>query len=259
MVQNQYMIALKDRGIYEAELNKATDEAAKLRAALDSSKEEIMKHKIRTSELEGQVATATQLLSNSSNPALVKVAQLEEEVGALKEKTQQLEKKVASTESELEYVRNAYQNASQRAGELQSENRALEQQIEELRRKADENIVEVNQIQTKNEVRELVRMIEEQKSIVRDREMELSRTKDELKVFKESRRGTRQSSVPRSPRLSAFSNAANSPRNGARGTKGGSSSRGTSPAPPPTGVFETGSSTPASNNRQSHLRETRFQ
>ncbi|KAI1767423.1 hypothetical protein GGR53DRAFT_110860 [Hypoxylon sp. FL1150] len=257
-VQKQYMVALKDRGIYEAELNKTTEKMSTLSAALESKQEQYLKEKEKNAVLEKKIAEANELLANSSNPELVRVALLEKEVQALKTKVQQLEKKVAVTESDMEYAKNAYQDASQRAGELQSEKRALEQENEELRRKADDNVVEVNRIQAANEARELVRMLDEQKSLVRDRDAELGRAKDELKTLRESRRGTRQSSVPRSPRLSAFSNAVNSPRNGARGTKAGSSSRGTSPAPPPTGVFEAGSATPASSNRQSNLRETRF-
>lgn len=266
------MVALKDRGTYEADFHKAKEQASKLSAALESSKEQIRtklspaldfsKEQNRTLEeknagLEKKLLEAHELLLNTSNPEVVKMARLEIEINELKKRAQQLEKKVGSSESTMEYTKKAYQDASQRAGELQAENRSLEDQIEKLSRKASENVLEVNRIQSKAEVRELVRMIEEQKSIVRDREVELSRTKDELRTLKESRRGTRQSSVPRSPRLSAFTNAVNSPRNGGARAKGGSSSRGTSPAPP-TGVFDAGSAAPAPNNRHSHLRETRF-
>ncbi|XXH00652.1 NADP-dependent glutamate dehydrogenase [Hypoxylon texense] len=264
LLQRQYMVALKDRGTYEYDCRDAKEEAKKLSAALASSKEENHTLEKKIADLEIKAAETKELLRNSSNPEVVKVALLEKDIEDLNKKAQQLENKVASTESDMDYTRTAYQDASQRAAELGAENRTLEQRIEELSRKADENIVEVNRIQARSEVRELVRMIEEQKSVVRDREAELARTKDELKTLKESRRGTRQSSVPRSPRLSAFTNAAaNSPRNGAARAsttaKGGSSSsRGTSPAPP-TGVFEAGgSATPAPNNRHSHLRETRF-
>ncbi|KAI0169677.1 hypothetical protein GGR52DRAFT_573734 [Hypoxylon sp. FL1284] len=258
-LQDQYMVALKDRGIYEAEYHKAKEEASALGIALDSSKEQHRKLKERNAEVEKKLSEANELLLNSSNPDLARMAHLEEEVAEMKKKAQQLEKKATLAESDMEYTKRAYQDASQSAAQLQSENLALEQQVKELRRKADDNVVEVNRIQAKNEVRELVRMLDEQRSIVRDRDLELGRARDELRLLKENRRGTRQSSVPRSPRLSAFTNAANSPRNnsGAGRTNRGSSSRGTSPAPPPTGVFETGSAsaTPAPGNRHSHLRE----
>ncbi|KAI0112658.1 hypothetical protein F4776DRAFT_640272 [Hypoxylon sp. NC0597] len=255
LLHAQYMVALKDRGTSEANYYNAKKETGAANVNLESSRKENAELKEKNSELQKQLAAAKELLLNSGNPEVAKMARLEKDLEESQSKIEQLEKKVTITQNDMEYAKGAYQDASQRAGELQAENRALEQRIIVLSRKADENVVEVNRIHAMSESKELLRMLNEQKSIVKDRETELSRLKDELKTLKESRRGTRQSSAPRSPRLNAF----NSPRNGGRG-KGGSSSRGTSPVPPPTGVFETGtgSSTPAPNNRASHLRETRF-
>ncbi|KAI1414569.1 hypothetical protein F5Y13DRAFT_178831 [Hypoxylon sp. FL1857] len=255
LLHSKYMSTLKERGTYENDYYNAKAETIAVNDKLEASENENAELKEKNAELEKQLAAVKEALLNSTNPDTAKMAHLEKDLEESKSKIQQLEKKVTSARNDMEYTKSAYQDASQRAGELQTENRVLERRIEDLSRRANANIVEVNRIHAMNESRELLRMLNEQKAIVRDRETELGRLKDELKTLKESRRGTRQSSVPRSPRLSAF----NSPRNGAR-VKGGSSSRGTSPAPPPTGVFETGagSGTPAPNNRASHLRETRF-
>lgn len=248
------MNALKDRGIFEDDYNKAKEETRIINASLESSRKEAAELKEKNAELQKQLATANESLLNSTNPELAKMAQLEKSLEEAKAEIQKIEKRATMAKNDMEYAKTAYQNASQRAGELGVENRTLETQIEQLRRKADENIVKINEINNARQIEELLRLLNEQKTIVHDRDTELGRVKEELRQLKENRRGTRQNSVPRSPRLSAF----NSPRNGSsRVVKGGSSSRGTSPAPPPTGVFEAGSGTSISG-RASHLRETRF-
>ncbi|KAI1444800.1 hypothetical protein F5Y02DRAFT_427412 [Annulohypoxylon stygium] len=253
-IQSNYMNALKDRGIFEDDYNKAKEETRIINASLESSRKEAAELKEKNAELQKQLATANESLLNSTNPELAKMAQLEKSLEEAKAEIQKIEKRATMAKNDMEYAKTAYQNASQRAGELGVENRTLETQIEQLRRKADENIVKINEINNARQIEELLRLLNEQKTIVHDRDTELGRVKEELRQLKENRRGTRQNSVPRSPRLSAF----NSPRNGSsRVVKGGSSSRGTSPAPPPTGVFEAGSGTPISG-RASHLRETRF-
>ncbi|KAI0844568.1 hypothetical protein F5Y00DRAFT_248311 [Daldinia vernicosa] len=257
LVQEKYMNSLKDRGTYEDEYYKAKEEALAASASLDSKRRELDDLKEKFAEQEKRLSATHESLLKSANPEVAKMARLEKELEESKIKVQILEKKAALANNELEYAKNAYQDASQRAAELQTENRALEQRVEELHRKADDNMVQINQIYAESESKELLRLLNEQKSIVRDRDLELIRLRDELRMLKENRRGTRQSSVPRSPRLSAF--GVNSPRNGGRTTKGSSSSRGTSPAPA-TGIFEAGGGigTPVPNSRAFHLRESRF-
>ncbi|KAI1661191.1 hypothetical protein F4813DRAFT_346725 [Daldinia decipiens] len=256
LVQEKYMTSLKDRGTYEDQYYKAKEEALVASANLESKRREYDGLKEKFAEQQTRLSAAHESLLESANPEVAKMVRLEKELEESKIKVQSLEKKAALANNELEYAKSAYQDASQRAAELQAENRALEQRVEELNRKADDNRVKINQIHVESESKELLRLLNEQKSIVRDRDLELTRLRDELRMLKESRRGTRQSSVPRSPRLSAF--GVNSPRNGGR-TKGSSSSRGTSPAPA-TGIFEAGGGigTPVPNSRASHLRESRF-
>ncbi|KAI1645595.1 uncharacterized protein F4817DRAFT_343082 [Daldinia loculata] len=256
LVQEKYMTSLKDRGTYEDQYYKAKEEALAASASLESKRREYDELKEKFAEQQKRLSAAHESLLKSANPEVAKMVRLEKELEESKIKVQSLEKKASLANNELEYAKNAYQDASRRAAELQTENRALEQRVEELNRKANDNTVKINQIYAESESKELLRLLNEQKSIVRDRDLELNRLRDELRMLKENRRGTRQSSVPRSPRLSAF--GVNSPRNGGR-TKGSSSSRGTSPAPA-TGIFEAGGGigTPVPNSRASHLRESRF-
>jgi chromosome segregation ATPase len=269
-IQTRYMEALKERGIYDAECKVAKEEALGLSRILESRQAEISTLKAARTELEKKLAEANDALLHSTNPELVKMAQLENDLSAANAQVQHLERKVAVMQSDTDYSKNMYNTASQRGSELASENRGYEKQIEQLQRQADANIVEVNRVQARNEVRALAQQVKELKNVVRERDTELNRVREELKALKSGRRETRQSSVPRSPRLNSLGTM--SPRNGARvpsAMGGPSSSRGTSPAPA-TGIFDMSASSgngvqnaaaftqgPGAN-RLSHLRDQRF-
>lgn len=268
-IQTRYMDALKDRGIFEADCKIAQEQASVLGNSLESCRTEIATLKATRTELEKKLARANDALLQSSNPDLVKLAELEKDLNQAKADVQRLEKYKVLMQSDTDYTKNKYAEASQRASELAAENRDLEKKNEELQRKADENVIEVNRIQSRNELRILTQQVKEQKSIVRELEAELNRVREELKMLKNGRRETRQSSVPRSPRLSL---GVMSPRNGPRGPsamRGPSSSRGTSPQPPPTvsdGPVGAGNGVQNAAlfgqgpvaNRFAHLRDQRF-
>ncbi|TRX96201.1 hypothetical protein FHL15_002925 [Xylaria flabelliformis] len=269
-IQTKYMDALKERGIFEADCKIAQEQASVLSGSLESCRTEITTLKAARTELEKKLAEANNALLNSSNPDLVKVAELEKGLNEANAETQQLKKRLVVMQSDLDYSKNLYNQASQRATDLSSENRGFENKIQELQRKADDNIIAVNKVQSRNEVRVLAQQVTEQKNLVRERTTELNKIREELKSLRSGRRETRQSSVPRSPRLSSL--GVMSPRNGTRGPSamgGPSSSRGTSPQPP-TAIFDApaGSGNGVQNaalfnqgsgaNRFAHLRDQRF-
>ncbi|KAI0457986.1 hypothetical protein F5B21DRAFT_58233 [Xylaria acuta] len=269
-IQTRYMDALKERGIFEADCKIAQEQASVLSGSLESCRAEIATLKATRTELEKKLAENNNALLHSSNPDLVKVAELEKSLNEANADVQQLKKRIVVMQSDLDYSKNLYNQASQRAIDLSSENRGYENKIRDLQRKADDNIVEVNKVQSRNEVRILAQQVKEQKNLVRERTAELNRIKEELKSLKSGRRETRQSSVPRSPRLSSL--GVMSPRNGTRvpsAMGGPSSSRGTSPQPP-MAVFDgpVGSGNGVQNaamfnqgpgaNRFAHLRDQRF-
>ncbi|KAI0593064.1 hypothetical protein F4775DRAFT_579509 [Biscogniauxia sp. FL1348] len=282
-IQVKFMEALKDRSVFDHDCQKAKEEARHLAKSLESSQAANEALKQKNAELEKKLSEATEALLNSSNPDLVKLAKQEKELDEAKAKAQQLEKQLAIVQNDMEFTKNQYQTASQRAMELSAESRGLEKQIAVLRQRADANIVEVNKIQARHEVKELARMLQEQRAVVRERDAELNHVRDELRIIRSGRRETRQSSVPRSPRLSALS--VMSPRNGGvriPSAMGGGSSRGGSPAPA-AGAYDTGGgpggfsgggggaggnmaqnmplfNQPAgSSHRYAHLRDGRFQ
>lgn len=242
-MQPKYMAALRDRGIFEKERNDAQVEAKALSVLLESSRSETKDLTDANSGLKQKLSEATESLLNSANPDLVKMASLEKERDEANTKITALEKKVSLAQRDTGFANEQYQRAAQAAGELRKETTELKSQVVELARKADDNIVLINQTQSKNEVQELVRLLAEQRSIVRERETELNRVKEQLSSTKNGRRETRQSSVPRSPRLGSL--GVMSPRNPGRvagpgagpgaGTTG-AASRATSPGP--MGVFD---------------------
>ena len=95
---------------------------------------------------------------------------------------QKLEKSLKLAQGDLDYVRNAYQQATQSAGQLQAKNSTLAAEVKELERKANDNVVKVNQTQDRQEVAELSRLLADQRAVVRDREAELNRLRDDVEL-----------------------------------------------------------------------------
>ena len=261
------MEALKDRGTFEAECNTAKGKAETLTTSLDTARKENETLKETNAELKQKLSEATESLLNSSIPELKNMAQVEKDLETARSEVQKLEKSLRLTQNDLEYARDVYQNATQHTGQLREENKQLEIEVEKLTRQASEVRVRVNQEQNRREVAELVRLLEEQRTMARDRESELIRLRDEVRSFRASRRDTRGSSVPRSPRLGSSilspRNSSNhqsaTPSSIARGAT--SSSRAASPAAgagpshqPAMGVFENGSGG-AFFGRHPHLRD----
>ncbi|KAI2620799.1 hypothetical protein GGS21DRAFT_379144 [Xylaria nigripes] len=270
-IQTRYMDALKERGIFETDCQIAQEQASVLSSSLDSSRTEIAMLKTTQAELEKKLAEANDALVKSSNPNHGKMVDLERNLSIANKQVQRLEKRIVVAQSDVDYSKNLYTQISRRAAELSAENRGHEKRIQELQRQASSNVLEVNKVQSRNEVRVLAQQLKEQKNIVREREAELSRIKEELRAIKNGRRETRQSSVPRSPRPNSL--GVMSPRNGTRGSSavggGPSGSRGTSPQPSMavfdaqvglgngvsgTALFSQGSVA----NRFAHLRDQRF-
>lgn len=144
------------------------------------------------------------------------------------DKVQVLEKRLANAHKDCDYVRDLFQNTSSSQNTLNSELKGLRARNAELEQKASENLVRIHRIQSESTNKEYLRMIGEQRIQIREREIELDRVRDELRLLKNGRRETRQASVPRSPRTGT---GVMSPRHGGRGFASGSASRGTSPAP----------------------------
>ncbi|KAL2118930.1 hypothetical protein VTJ04DRAFT_5889 [Mycothermus thermophilus] len=207
-LQPKFMEALKDRGTFEKQAQQALQR-------LEAQNAEIEPLKQKVKDLEAKLAEANKTIANSDNPDVAKLATLDK-----------LEKKVQSLQNELDYSRKAYQDASNAHTELSNENKQLRTRVADLERRASENLLRIHQIHAQTEAQEASRIIDELRATLENRERELDRAKEELRLIKNTRRETRQGSVPRSPRTTAMM----SPRP-SRAAAAAAGSRGTSPAP----------------------------
>ena len=249
----RYRSAIADRTKYEQEARAAEKDKE---SAIVSAKKDVERAQQKTASLEATMVrlTASPDGADEETP-LAKTQALLEEAQA---KVQTLEKRVVNAQNDGEYARTLYQEASTSASAMRVENDELKEQNRELAKKSEETLGRVHQIQADRTNKQYLRQIRELKALVREREIELDLTKEELRLLKNGRRETRGASVPRSPRMGMMS-----PRTGrAAYPPGGSASRGTSPAP--TSAADGAAITlpgiqfmgqPPGNGRWNHLRD----
>ncbi|KAH6655363.1 hypothetical protein BKA67DRAFT_560451 [Truncatella angustata] len=228
-IQPKYMAALRDRGIFQKERDVAVKRQQEVVNLLQSTKDQLTATTKGNADLRTKLSEAQESLLNCSNPELARLVHMEQEVEETRAKFAELDNKAVLANKDRDYAYAQYQQASQGALDLKKDNDELQRQVVELMRKADDNIVKIHDIQRDNETRELVRLLDLQKTIVRDRENELSQARLQLASLKNGRRETRQSSVPRSPRLNV-SSPRNQGRRAATETATGTTSRQSSPA-----------------------------
>lgn len=230
-IQPKFMEALKDRGTFEKQCQKAVEKAAAATERLEAQKAEVEALKEKTKALEAKLAETTDALTNSTVPELAQLAQAEKSHSESLLTIEKLEKKLRTAQNEADYSRKAYQDASNAHTELDREVKALRANAGELERRASANLLRIHEIQAQGEARETARRFGELRATLENRERELERAKDELRFLKSGRRETRQGSVPRSPRMGVMSPrpARGVAANAAAG--GGGGSRGNSPGP----------------------------
>jgi chromosome segregation ATPase len=218
--------AIADRRKFQAERDEARTRAVTLTQSIETRVAEITKLKEDKANLEKELATARTTLANSAVPEISLFAQTQERLRALQADKERLEKRVISMQKEIDYTRESYQQGSAYTTELKNELLELQEQNAHLQRKASENSVRVAEIQRANEAKEREERIDELEALLKDREQELRKKTEELKIKTNGRRETRGTSVPRSPRMGS---GAMSPRPRFSQPAGGS--RGGSPAP----------------------------
>lgn len=224
----KYLESLKEAADARSQMKKFEEQNEALRkrdeerdAELRQRDVDIRKLKEEKSSLNTELQAARTSLLASSIPAQAELAAKDEEIRALKTAIERQEKKVASSEQETGYARDAYQKATTAATEAMNELSAKEDLIKELTRKADDNRVLCARAQAQFEKEQTDQRILELEALLQDREEELDRRREEMRS-KYSRRETRGSSVPRSPANSRVSVGVN--------MGGGVRSRGPSPS-----------------------------
>lgn len=241
-IQTYHREALEERARFERDKLGAESKVQSLETRLLALEEEKSKLASEVAELKAAPAkdsaedkTATVEPPEASSP--------EKDIEAARAEVQRITKRLENAERDLEYTREAYQNASHAASDLGNENRDLAGRIKDLEHRASENLLAIHKVNIENQIKVHIRAAKELEVVLREREGEIDRLREELRAYK-MRRETRQSSVPRSPRMGVMSPRARMP---------GGASRGSSPAPLDGGLQMFGQQ--AGNGRWGHLRD----
>ncbi|KAG8413639.1 hypothetical protein J3458_012708 [Metarhizium acridum] len=215
--------ALEDRIRFERETRKAESNLVQANETAQRDAERAQK---KIADLEATVARLTADPSHPDEPSPLSKTQtlLQESL----EKIVMLEKRLENAHKDADYARSLYQDATATSSALRGENAELSEQVADLSKKTPETLGKVHEIQADATIKTYLHQIQGLRTQLRERELELDYTKEELRTLRNGRRETRQVSVPRSPRMGVMS-----PRTGRAtyGSAGGSTSRGTSPAP----------------------------
>ncbi|MCJ1470723.1 hypothetical protein MMC07_009370 [Pseudocyphellaria aurata] len=180
--------------------------------------------------LEQELRAARDALLSSNNPSIASLESLNGENRDLRATIVNLEKKVASQAHDNDYIRQEYQNASSAAATSANQITALQRDLEVAQRRAQGEATRLASINRTNETSQLLATVERQSLELASRERLLQKQAEDLKEFKEFKRGrggvvTRGSSVQaKSPRSRS---RAGSPGvgGGGHGKVGGSSLR----------------------------------
>lgn len=208
--QPKYMAALRDRGNYEKERDEARRKADALSSQLDASRAEADGLRDRTDQLARKLGDAQAALANASNPDVARLANLEADLEKSAAHAAALDRKLVSARKDAEYAQEAYQEASRAQLDLRAEADDLRRRVDDQARRAANNVRRINEVQARNEARELARLLAAEKRLVAEHQAELSRQRDELNRLataaaagnKNGRaaRDTRAGSAPWSPR-----------------------------------------------------------
>ncbi|KAJ4249438.1 hypothetical protein NW762_012293 [Fusarium torreyae] len=206
--------ALQDRTMFEKEKQKIETAA---QAAAEKARKESEKRQLYIQELESTIARLKE------NP---ESAEREREFEEVQKQLQDSDKKRTYMQSDLDFMKNRYQDVDAQAHRLANENKELRAQHEEMARKASENVLAINRHYAATEQQALQQQIVGLKAHIQQQQAELTSAHQKLTNLTNGR-NTRGGSMPRSPRVPSGM----SPRPGRVGFAG-SASRGTSPAGP---------------------------
>lgn len=170
-----------------------------------------------------QLATRFKTMRNdmllTGDPKDARIAALVQELEDAKAAEDKAVKRAESTEHNNQYFIQEYQNASHRAAELQQLNANLEKEVEELRKKTSRKPAELKKLHIEQNHAAVLRNNDALQLEVEVRDRALLQKEAELRSFKNSKgvaMGTRQASVPRSPRVGNAGSRAASPFSGGR-------------------------------------------
>lgn len=159
-------------------------------------------------QLEEELKTAHQALQSSSIPEIAELEAMKAEVRTLRSQKELADKKLSSQDSDYEYMRTQYQEASAAAAESGSTIRTLTEKLEEAHHKAQGEAARLAEINRENNSEQARAHIHQLKIELAHREKLLQKQAEEIKAGRKAAIGvmTRGSS--------AYSSK--SPKNGSR-------------------------------------------
>ncbi|KAK4501441.1 hypothetical protein PRZ48_007250 [Zasmidium cellare] len=155
-------------------------------------------------QLKEKLEEANKKLLDHSMPERAEFEALRLELEQSLAERDKAEKRAQAAQKELEYSREMYQDCSNRARDLAVEKAELEKELVVASARAEGEAARARQVSQDNRHKLLERENAKLKAILRDRDAGLKFRDEEITRLKEATRGrmgTRQSSVPRSPRV----------------------------------------------------------
>ncbi|PBP26721.1 hypothetical protein BUE80_DR002287 [Diplocarpon rosae] len=231
-IQPRYQEAINDRGSFEHEYNLAMAREIQARKRGDNRDAEILKLREKNTTLEGELTTARTALANSTIPQAAELAKIREELDQARLGNTSLQKRISTLNNDLDYIRDSYQTASEKAMKAQAENNSLVSENALLREKDKTDKVRIHEIQSSHENIELRQENRQLKARTEDLQRASDRMSEELKLLMNGRRATtRGASVPRSPRPGPGSQMSPGSRQSVSRALQYGGSRSNSPAP----------------------------
>lgn len=227
IIRPKYQEALNDQGSFQHDRTEALDRENKLRKNYEARTAELATVREAKALIDAELSAAREALSSSTIPEIADFNKLRDELSVAHVENERLQKRMSNMQSEIEYMRGNYQNASSAGADAANEVIGLKEENAILARKASENARRIHEIQASSELRQHLERIDELENQVIELDREIEKKDAELKSLFNGRRATRGTSVPRSPRMGTMS-----PNVRERRVLGaGVGSRGNSPAP----------------------------
>ena len=183
-----------------SELKHSKDQVVSAQERMTRLNTEVISLKDERKQLKQDLQQARAALLSSDKPEVVKIEQLRAENAKFQEDVASLNRQLESTKSEVQYARDAYQEATREGGDRAKEAEELRRLNEELERKADERAVKLREVQFVNQSKVKNQQIDKLKRLLAEREERIRRLELERNSigYKGGRPlGTRATSVPR--------------------------------------------------------------
>ncbi|KAJ5134489.1 hypothetical protein N7526_005854 [Penicillium atrosanguineum] len=192
-LQHRYESRTKDLHKTRQNCERLTEGKTSLEQRVETLRENLSKIKDERIKLKQELEEARQELK------MVETAR--EEIRRLTKESASLERKAEYSQNQAEYVREQYQTASTVAAQAGNEARQLREENEALTKKVEGNMVQLQEINKKNDEARHIARIEELEIILAARDEVLRKKEEELRDIRKNRPSTRSTSTQlRSPK-----------------------------------------------------------